>query len=236
MLPGAPCAWFAPEVNRSPHGADAYAMLVRVVKITVLSLVAFLAAGNLLILGASAWAKTGGGGDEHVEGVENFRMVDGHLWRGAAPSPEGYAALAERGVATVVDLRAEDGIEAPTGELAGTGVAWVHIPVRDGQTPTEDQVRRFLEVVRASDGPVFVHCGAGVGRTGALVAAYTSETGQTNGTERVLDNLAVGPPSLEQIVYAADLGADDFDRPNVAVVAASRLLDAPRRILHTLGI
>lgn len=208
---------------------------VRMMKLAMVSLVVFLAVGNLVILAASAWAKSGVGDSVRVAGVKNFRMVDDRLWRGAAPTEEGYASLAGRGVTTIVDLRAERGIEVPEEVLAAAGVKVVPIAIRDGQTPTGAQVREFLGVVEQSPGPVFVHCGAGVGRTGAMVAAYVAATGQASGPERVFDNLAVGPPSLEQIVYAAGLERGDFERPNVAFVAASRVLDAPRRILHSLG-
>ena len=210
-------------------------MVGRVAKPVLISFVVFLAVGNLLILAMSAWARSGMGTSGGVAGVKNFRVVDDHLWRGAAPNPAGYEWLAERGVRTIVDLRAEDGIEIPQQMLGDAGIRWVHLPIRDGQTPSQDQVRRFLAAVDASDGPVFVHCGAGVGRTGAIVAAYLAETGQADGAQRVFENLAVGPPSLEQIVYAAGTGAD-LAKPNVAVVLASRVLDGPRRILHRLGI
>lgn len=226
-----------PGVPRAPTAPSPSGMLVlRVVKMLVFWLVAFLAVGNLVILAGSAWAKAGLAGGQDVSGVNNFSAVDARLWRGAAPTDEGYAALAERGVATIIDLRAEHDVEDRSEMLAAMGVRWVHIPFRDGQTPTEDQVQRFLAAMKESDGPAFVHCGAGVGRTGAMVAAYLASTGQASGAERVFDNLAVGPPSLEQIVYAAGIDGGDYERPNVAIVAASRLLDAPRRILHTLGI
>jgi hypothetical protein len=48
-------------------------------------------------------------------------------------------------------------------------------------------------------------------------------------------NLEVGPPSLEQLAFAAGLSpGDDVDRPNPAIVAMSRVLDAPRRIWKNL--
>ena len=77
-----------------------------------------------------------------------------------------------------------------------------------------------------------VHCGAGVGRTGTMVAAYRSAMG--DGGDAVRQNLAVGPPSLEQLVFASriDSGAS---RPPLAVVATSRVLEAPRRMWSRWG-
>lgn len=209
---------------------------MRMLRNLVVGLALFLLVGNLLILGAHAWAKGASPAQAlSVEGIANFRAVDDVVWRGAAPSTTGYRSLIEHGVATIVDVRAEAGLAEAPAFLGDAGVEVHHLPIRDGQTPTEGDVTAFLDIVRQSPGPVFLHCGAGVGRTGAMVAAYLAATSQSSGAERVRNNLAVGPPSLEQIAYAANLGRGDFSRPHVAVVAASRVLDAPRRIIHQLG-
>src|SRR5438093_3135422 len=138
---------------------------MRTVRLSLLvalaALVAFMVAVNLLIAGASVWAKeTTRAVREstlHVEGVPNLRRVDERLWRGAAPSIGGYERLARRGVRTVVDLRAEDDVHVDPARLRRAGVDYVRIPMRDGQTPTEAEVRGFLATVAASPGVVFVH-------------------------------------------------------------------------------
>jgi protein tyrosine phosphatase (PTP) superfamily phosphohydrolase (DUF442 family) len=135
----------------------------------------------------------------------------------------GQAVVA--GVDTIIDLRAEDDLGVDDAALAELGVERVAIPVRDGQVPPRRDLERFLASVDASDGPVFVHCGAGVGRTGAVVAAYLGRQG-VSGTTIVERNLAVGPPSVEQLAFAAE-GGDH--RPASAVVAVSRMIDSPRR-------
>jgi protein-tyrosine phosphatase len=168
-----------------------------------------------------------------IEGVRHLRVVDQQLWRGSAPSREGYHSLAESGVVTVVDLRAEDGVEVDHGYARRVGLRVVSLPIRDGQSPTAAQVQRLVEAVDESEGMVFVHCGAGVGRTGAMSAAYLFATGQANASDALRDNLAVGPPSLEQIWYAATAG-EDSHRPPAPVRAVSRVLDAPRRIMSIL--
>lgn len=199
----------------------------------VVGVVAFFVVGNLAIVGASAWAKqtTGSPAVEvpaDVAAIHNFEAVDARLWRGGAPGRAGYEALAAAGVTTVVDLRAEHGLNVPTELLEELGIELVAIPMRDGQAPTPGQVERFLAAVAGSDGPVYVHCGAGVGRTGTMVAAYRVRNGQS-ATDAVRHNLAIGPPSLEQIAFAASLSSDSVHRTNGAVVALSRTLDAPRR-------
>lgn len=198
--------------------------------------VAFMVLGNLAIAGASAWARrttaTSTAVARDVRGVKNFRVVDANLWRGAAPSRRGYESLAAAGARTVVDLRAEPDLHIDAELLGRLGLSRVAIPLRDGQTPTDAEIDHFLSAVQASPGPVFVHCGAGVGRTGTLVAAYLVATGQTNEWTAMRRNLAVGPPSLEQLAFVA--GLDDGDRPSSLLVAASRLLDAPRRLWSRL--
>lgn len=78
--------------------------------------------------------------------------------------------------------------------------------------------------------------GAGVGRTGAMAAGYLVRTGQATPSEALRRNLAVGPPSLEQVAFVADLDGHRVDRPPAPLVAVSRVLDAPRRLWSRFGV
>ncbi|MEU1176071.1 hypothetical protein ABZ464_00225 [Streptomyces sp. NPDC005820] len=68
-------------------------------------------------------------------------------------------------------------------------------------------------------------------RTGTMAAAYLVETGQESPAAAVRRNLAVGPPSIEQIYYGLHLEHSEADQPPPAIVAVSRLVDAPRRMM-----
>jgi protein-tyrosine phosphatase len=201
----------------------------------IVGYLALWAAGALGILAVSYWAREetpAPAGTRTVQGIHHFQPVDTEkrLWRGAAPSPAGYRSLASMGFTTVVDLRAED---LTAHQLAGpskAGLDVVRLPIRDGQTPKPEQVQRLLDIVTQAPGKVFVHCGAGVGRTGTMAAAYLVQTGEESSSAAVRRNLAVGPPSIEQIYYGLHLGRTEAEQPPLAVVAVSRLVDAPRRM------
>ena len=190
-----------------------------------------VAAGNLAILVASTWAQHTSSNRRvsTVAGVTHLRVVDDRVLRSSAPSRDAYFELAQRGVRTVVDLRAEDDVRDDEVFLTGLGVRLIRIPIRDGQTPTTAQVDQFLGAIRSSEGTVLVHCGTGVGRTGTMAAAYLVGSGAATPRTALWRNLAVGPPSLEQISYVAGL-ANGFAHPGFAVRALSRTLDAPRRL------
>lgn len=197
-----------------------------VLLMTVAALVVTLVLGNLAIVSVHLWAQrtTGLSTMEAPTDLHNFVVVDGKLMRGSRPTEAAYRDLAARGVTTVVDLRAEEGLERPMALLDRLGIELVRIPMRDGQAPTDRQVDRFMAAVENSTGKVYVHCMAGVGRTGTMVAAYLVEERGIEPLAALRMNMAVGPPSLEQIAFAAGT-----DTPNPLVVGLSRVLDAPRR-------
>ncbi|WP_151475914.1 protein-tyrosine phosphatase family protein [Streptomyces albicerus] len=207
---------------------------LKVAGLCLLGYVALWLAATLGMLGVHVWAGKEAPTGTRVAGINHFEPVDGHLWRGSAPREAGYRALADRGVRTVVDLRAEDLSARALAEPARAGLASVRIPIRDGQTPTPAQVDTFLKTMKTSDGPVFVHCGAGVGRTGSMASAYLVRTGQASSQQAALRTLAVGPPSIEQVYYVLSSDRHHSQQPPAVVEGVSRFLDAPRRIKASL--
>lgn len=170
---------------------------------------------------------------EAFTGIESFARVTDTIWRGAAPSTTGYTALTEAGVVAIIDLRAEADTTPARLLAARAGLDWVHVPIRDGQTPTAAQLAQIRDTINAAPGPVFVHCQAGVGRTGSVIAALQVGDGHSPGGE-LIEALRFGPLSLEQQVFILRSGLDRSVAALLPVTAASRIIDSPRRLWSQL--
>jgi hypothetical protein len=65
-----------------------------------------------------------------LSGVDNFQRVDDHVYRGAQPTPEGFANLSKLGIQTVIDLR-EPGDRSSTERkwVTDAGMRYVSVPM-----------------------------------------------------------------------------------------------------------
>ena len=96
-----------------------------------------------------------------IEGILNWRVVDGDTSTSGQPSEAELAALAGDGVGVIVNLGPHDNKGAladEPGEVAGLGMEYVYIPV-DFDAPTEDDYAAFGAALDARAGQrVHVHC------------------------------------------------------------------------------
>ena len=87
--------------------------------------------------------------------------------------------LYSAGVRSVVSLL---NIPSDASVYESAGFKFLCLPIPDGGTPSgeqADEFTRFVTAQRAENRPVAVHCEAGLGRTGTMLAAYLISEGES---------------------------------------------------------
>jgi len=104
-------------------------------------------------------------------------VIDGKLAGCATPTwsfsvPEALRALSEEGIRAILSLDEEGLSDAMVKEF---GFEYHHSPIPDFHAPAIDQLEECLSFIRGQieqGRPVVVHCRAGMGRTGTILACY----------------------------------------------------------------
>ena len=121
-------------------------------------------------------------------------------------------ALRAHGVGALLTLTESP---LPSGALERYGLVGLHLPVDDFHAPTTMQMLEalsFLDEARARGTPVAVHCLAGQGRTGTVLAAYLIRGGLTAG-QAISEVRSVCPGAVEARAQTAALSEWAADRP-----------------------
>lgn len=104
--------------------------------------------------------------------IGNFGQMDERFYRGAQPVEADYQALKDLGINTVIDLR-NDPTTYEKGAVEKLGMKYVNIPMSGWKSPQQADIDTFLALVKSPDtGKFYVHCKAGIHRTGVVGAAY----------------------------------------------------------------
>lgn len=149
-----------------------------------------------------------------TEGPPNFSMVDEHVAGSGLPSRKTHIKfLKERGITAIVSLT-----ENPLPErlLAGEDIAYIHYPLKDHQPPSPEDVVRIVEALEnlvKSDKKVLVHCQAGYGRTGTVLAAYFMKKERLSWRDALAKIRGTRPGSVEKGQERTLMELEKFFRP-----------------------
>ena len=131
----------------------------------------------------------------------NFSWLEDGVIAGMARpmgSPNELQELREMGIEAIVSLT-ETPLIAPL--MEEFGFEYKHLPIADFAPPTLDQIRDFVAFVnkmRSRSKPVAAHCGAGIGRTGAMLSCYLVSQGATS-AEAIATVRLMRPGSVETL-------------------------------------
>jgi protein tyrosine/serine phosphatase len=104
--------------------------------------------------------------------IKNFGQMDNVLYRGGQPAESDYKALAAYGIHTIIDLRNDEESFAKSAAEAA-GLKYYNISMDGVSAPSDADVAKFLSIINdPTSGKIFMHCKAGIHRTGAMGAVY----------------------------------------------------------------
>lgn len=124
-----------------------------------------------------------------------FDEVVSNLFLGRRLLPFDRAAFRQLGICGTLDLTCEFG----ESKFVRTSGAYQCIPLLDTFAPTVEQLEKGVQWMREQgrQGPIYVHCAMGHGRSAVYVAAFLIADGQVKSIEEAMDILRTKRPGID---------------------------------------
>lgn len=127
-------------------------------------------------------------------------VVEGKLAGSGLPMTEDeFEWLVDQGIKSVVTVRE---VALPSDWFDGNDIDYMHLQVEDFGAPTIeelDQAVNFIDQQIANGRPAMVHCAAGKGRTGAVIAAYLVKKQNLTAKQAIAKLRGIRPGSVQSV-------------------------------------
>jgi len=128
-------------------------------------------------------------------------VVEGKLAGCGLPlTHDEFEWLVENGIKSVVTVRE---VPLPSEWFNGSDIDYLHLEVEDFGAPSIEELDKavnFIDDEIAKNRPVMVHCAAGKGRTGAVLAAYLVKNQNLTAEKAIAKLRSMRPGSVQSVV------------------------------------
>ena len=128
----------------------------------------------------------------------NFSWVEERIAASAVPNGAKHLTwLKKQGIDTILCL-----VEKPVNkrEAEELGIEYIHIPLNDHEPPEVEALTEAIQHIKrvtSSGRRILVHCAAGMGRTGTVLAAYFMAEQGMSADEAIYHVRSLRPGSIE---------------------------------------
>jgi atypical dual specificity phosphatase len=133
-------------------------------------------------------------------------VIEGKLAGSGLPVTENeFKWVLDKGIKCIVTVRE---VPLPSEWFDSGAIDYVHLKVEDFGAPTVEEIDEavnFIDKKIRSNRPVLVHCAAGKGRTGAVLAAYMVKRQKLSAKQAIEKIRILRPGSVQSIMQETAL-------------------------------